>query len=433
MELAAASNPNRVIGVRHQRKETKEGEMRPTQLAIFKDGELIEKITIEENQGEIDFARGRYPQDFDYAPDDADLRTYPSHHIKEWRIRSNQDPADFEDRLTETRDDGEYAFKVPTGYYGLQEGDLVVTLLGGSGDLFAHALSREAEKVGATVRRVPPFRLRGNRRYSKERDAENFVHLHEKYPEWFYTAEATDRQIMELREATKAWLEVMEARKKCEQRLMQRTKRSVYLSENGQYPELTVKGRFKKARANSELLSNIEREESERLSDLEDITQKLAVYREVLKPVQGISIRIAARIISGIQEIRRFATAPKLKAYCGVDVRNADFSRPESGQQPPALGEGVFPRQKKGHVANWKKIARQGLYLFREQLPRQPDSEWGQLYRDLKHKFKGQDKHADWSDGRIDTKAKWRTVTYFVSRYLYPEWMELANKRRSGQ
>jgi hypothetical protein len=430
MELTEATDIDRIIGVRHQRKETKAGEIRPTRLAVFEGGEVSEEITIENNQGEIDFALGRYPKGFDYAPAGADLSKHPSHHITEWKIRSNQDPADFTDRLTETRDDGEYAFKVPTGYVGLQPGDLIVMFIGGSGDLFAHALSREAEEIGATVRRVPPFRLNGNRLIEdKSRDAENLVHLHNLHPDWFYTAQATDRKIMELRETLKEWLEAMDARKKCKQRLRQRTTRSAYLSENGQYPELTLKGQFQKARANNDLLASIKQEESQRLNELEDVTQQLTVYQKVFEPVQGISVRIAARIIAGIQEIRRFATAAKLKAYCGVDVRNADFRRPDSGEQPPELGQGVFPRRKKGHVANWQDMARQGLYLFREQLPRQPGSKWGDKYRHFKQKFAGQDKHSDWSDGAIDTKAKWRTVTRFVRDHIYPQWMELAESR----
>jgi hypothetical protein len=428
MEHAEA---NRVIGVRHQRKLTKDGEMRPTQLAIFENGELEKKVTLESSQAELDYAHGVYPETMDYAPAGTAIDEYRSHHVTRRKIASNQDPDDFQDRLTEREGGDEYYFKVPTNYLGLQQGDLVVMILGGSGDFFAHALSRQAEKIGATVRRVPPFWLKDNRMFAdKDRDAENLFHLHDLHPGWFYTAQVSDRRIMKLRETLKDWLQAMDDRKKCKQRLRQRSERAAYLSPNGQYPELTIKGRFQKARANSDHLAHLKQLEAQKLSDLEDATEKLAVYRQVFEPVQGISFRIAARIIAGIQEIRRFATPAKLKAYCGVDVRRPDFERPDSGEDPPELNEGVFPRQKSGHVANWQKMARQGLYLFREQLPRQAGSKWGDKYRHFKQKFVGQEKHEDWSDKRIDTKAKWRTVTRFVRDHIYPRWMELAKQRQ---
>jgi len=425
------ADAKRIIGVRHQRKETKDGEMRPTQLGIFENGELEKEVTLESNQAELDFAHGVYPETMDYAPAGTTIDEYPSHHVTRRKIASNQDPDDFQDRLTEREDGDQYYFKVPDEYIGLQEDDLVVMILGGSGDLFAHALSRQAETIGATVRRVPPFRLKDNRFFAdKDRDAENLFHLHDLHPNRFYTAEGSDRQIMKLRETLKDWLQAMDDRIACKQRLRQRSERAAYLSPNGQYPELTIKGRFQKARANSDQLAHLERLEDREFSKVEDVTEKLAVYRQVFEPVTGIKVRIAARIIAGIQEIRRFATPAKLKAYCGVDVRRADFERPDSGEDPPELNEGVFPRQKSGHVANWQKMARQGLYLFREQLPRQTGSKWGDKYRHFKQKFVGQDRHEDWSDKRIDTKAKWRTITRFVRDHIYPKWMELAKQRQ---
>jgi hypothetical protein len=75
-------------------------------------------------------------------------------------------------------------------------------------------------------------------------------------------------------------------------------------------------------------------------------------------------------------------------------------------------------------------MARQGLYQFREQLPRQTGSKWGDKYRHFKQKFVGQDRHEDWSDRRIDTKAKWRTITRFVRDHIYPRWMEVAKQRQ---
>lgn len=151
--------------------------MKPTQLAFFQDGEVIETLTLESNQEEIDFAAGYLPTEFRYARKDEDISDLADRHINWRKICKNEDESDFADYLTEERKGGTYVAQVPAGFRGLKEGDLVVTMLGGSGGDFNHALSTEAERVCARVVRVPFFYVGKHFPDDRENDAFNAVLL----------------------------------------------------------------------------------------------------------------------------------------------------------------------------------------------------------------------------------------------------------------
>jgi hypothetical protein len=76
--------------------------------------------------------------------------------------------------------------KIPVKFDGLQNGDRVAMILGGSGDRFAAALSHQGEKVNASVFRLPPSSLQKERgEKPKDNDHETLANLLTEKPQLF--------------------------------------------------------------------------------------------------------------------------------------------------------------------------------------------------------------------------------------------------------
>ncbi|MCH7883428.1 hypothetical protein IIA95_03370, partial [Patescibacteria group bacterium] len=126
-----------------------------------------------------------------------------------------------------------------------------------------------------------------------------------------------------------------------------------------------------------------------------------------------------APLISEICDIRRFATAAKLKAFCGVHV----------------LPDGRFPRQRKGEETGWED-QRQALVLLGKQFNYRPNSFWGKKLLEIKRGFRR--RHPEvvivnakkrYTDGHILKMALWRTLTKFVE-WLFREWWRLEREHQ---
>src|SRR3989338_11489293 len=99
----------RFIGIQHRVNLSADEELRPTRVAII-EGETTHQLELATEQDEIDFVLGAW-----------------------------------------------------NGAEGLHQGDTVAMVLGGSGDYLAYALACQAEKVGASVMRIPSFLLKRER------------------------------------------------------------------------------------------------------------------------------------------------------------------------------------------------------------------------------------------------------------------------------
>lgn len=388
----------RFIGVRHRVKKTAEGEARPTMLAI-KDGATVTTLTFDDDTSELDFVLGRFPISYRPLAEEEEVKSFFPHHIK-----------------VSKRDDSEIV-RVPDKFDGLNAGDIVAMILGGSGDRFAFALSRRAEEISAKVLRITPFIFKEQRNGTdKEDDHLTLANLAANKPDLFYSVDPRDRDLIMVRETYRARQDVQKARKGCEQRLRQRFIGQVFLSPDGKYPEGAIEDAFDKEKANDVTLSNLVREEVRREVELKNAVHRLQIWNELLVSVEGCGEIIAAGIITAIGDIRRFETDAKLKAYCGVHV----------------LPDGRFPRRRTGAVANWQNEARQALYQLSDQFVRRPNSFWGLKYR--KYKANLRERHPEavvsengkkrFTDGHIHKTAKWRAISRFVE-WLHREWTRL--------
>jgi len=91
-----------------------------------------------------------------------------------------------------------------------------------------------------------------------------------------------------------------------------------------------------------------------------DIIPASDVYKTVFEPIDGCGPLIAARMIAAIVDIRRFKSAPALKAYAGYHH----------------FEDGTRARRVAGKVSNWNTDLKQGVYLFCDQTVKNKKSPW---------------------------------------------------------
>ncbi|MBT4349402.1 transposase [bacterium] len=363
----------RLIGIRHRIKQTADQKAHPTQVTIV---------------------TGEDVQTLDLADEAAELN---------WVL-------------------GEFTVKNSKKKDGLRSGDQVAMILGGSGDNLAFALSRRAEEIGADIFRMPAAVLKQHRNGGdKNDDASLLAELLKTNQQEFYETQPRDRDLIWLRVSLQARIDAMQARIACEQRLHQRVIGQTFCSPEGKFPEGGIEKAFANLKANDAIMQALIKEEKARDRDLKKALEALPVYEKIFKPIEGCGPAIASRIISVIQDIRRFPTAAKLKAFCGAHL----------------LDDGRFPRRRSGELANWSPDARQALYLLGDQFNYRADSFWGRKFREYKVHFrtvhpeieindKGKKKY---TDGHIHKMATWRTLTKFVE-FLYKEWWRLENEAK---
>lgn len=406
----------RIIGIRHRRKKTTVGEARPTQVVIL-DGEQTTQYDLETEDDELDFVRGIFPTRYRKVTEEDDLANFKPHHVKWRRVKG---------------DDGkerQIATQVPTAYDGLQPDDRVAFVLGGSGDRFAFALSRRGEQLDppAQVHRITGRLLKANRVRDEEEDALTLAELLNRSWHLFTPMNVRERYLVRLTEAYRAWNEAMQERIKCGQRMLASIVGQIFCSEEGLYPEGTIEQEYDRVRANDVIFQSLLKEEGKRERELTKRVEALAVYREVFKPITGVGPLIAARLIVAIGDIRRFESAPKLKAFCGVHVV-----------------DGKFARKRVGEVANWQQEARQALYLLADQFNKRPGTPWGDRLRTIKVELRKRHPVVEcskcgvsweecvntkehtrrYTDAHIHKMALWRTVTKFTE-WLWREWWKV--------
>src|SRR3989344_1811776 len=395
----------RYIGIRHRVKKTKEGESRPTMIAISEEGN-VRALELATETDELDFMLGSFPTGWRKAAEGEDLSHFLPRHRQELKERGAK----------------EKNTRVPTGFDGLKPGDIVATALGGSGDRLAYAMSRRSEEIGATVMRIPPFRLLALRgEQSKDDDHILLAGVAENHQELCYVVGPRDRDLIAVSESYRARRDAQRARIACEQRLLQRAIGEIFLSQEGRYPEGEIEEVYNKMKASDEILANLEREEARREAELKKAVAKLDVWNLILKQVEGCGEVLAAGIITPIADIRRFATDAKLKAFAGVHV----------------MRDGRFPRRRGGEVSNWSPQLRQALYLLGTQFNYRAESAWGLPPREYKLKLLGKRPEVvtvngkkRYTNGHIHKMATWRTITKFVE-WLHREWsrVELAQAK----
>lgn len=391
----------RYIGIQHRVKRSKEGEERPTMVAI-RDGDFVTEHELKTEQDELDFVLGRFPTAWRVVEEGEDISQFPKHHLRE------------------RGKDEEKTIRVPVSYEGFRAGDSIGMVLGGSGDYLACALSRQAEKIGGgSVMRIPPNRLKAKRgEVKKDRDHDLLMRFVKSDPDLFYPVTRLDRDSIRVRGSYQDRVEAQKARIASENRLRQRFIGQIFLSEDGLYPEGALEDAFKERKANDVIVSALSQEEKRADKEMREAVRRLNVWREIFSPIEGMGEAIAAGIIAPIVDIRRFSKASKLVAYCGVHV----------------LPDGTFPRKRRGTVANWDDAARQALYLFSDQCVYRKDGKWGKYLRATKIRFRERHPVVEitekgkkrYTDIHIHKMGVWRTLTRFTE-WLWREWTRLEN------
>ncbi|MCX6744832.1 MAG: hypothetical protein NTX82_04885 [Candidatus Parcubacteria bacterium] len=464
----------RLIGIRHRVKRNQEHEAKPTQVTVFESGKFRD-FELADETAEMDFVKGNFPISKRAPREGEDISVFQPHQCDWRKMKKEEKSEDFPKGWSRKNEDKvwEVLTKVPAAFDGLQAGDTVVMVLGGSGDYLAFAMSRRGETIGAIVKRVPPYELKQFRgEEKKDDDASNLIKLFQRSPEIYQDVTPRDRNLIRLRILFVTWQEAMKARMAYEQRLFQWLIGSKFTEETDLYIEGEAKKPFAKkkedesileswargvismayewAKKRDKVLQSLVAEEKSRATALEKHLQTMDVYNRVFSPVEGCGPKISARLIVAIGDVRRFedTTRPdgkisagkaKLKSFCGVAVD----------------GNGQFRRRRAGELANWSNDARQALYLIAEQFNRRPESVWGLKLREYKVKLRaahpdvickdcskdGQQvkwencpdqKHHKraYNDGHIHKMALWRTATKFVE-YLYDEWTRLEHDQQS--
>ena len=417
--IAQVASATRLIGIVPRVKAKADQEPSPTTIAVHDCGQgtFKPKLAVQDEQSELDFLLGCMPVKWRKVVAGEDLSEFKEHHI-----RVKKDPDDRKKSISD---------EVPVAYEGLKKGDVVAMSLGGSGYNFAFGLSRRAEEIGALVLRCPPFKLKVFRDSLVQADVKN-LELDDSFiltmmvkakPEDFYPVFVRERNLTWMRECLRRRIDCMKARIACEQRLRQRFIGQIFCSAEGKFPEGAIEKEFERAAANDVVLNALIGEEESANKALEKACLALPVYEEVFKQVEGIGPAIASRLISAIQDIRRFETKWKLRKFCGVHC----------------LVDGRFARRRVGEVANWNPDCRQALFLLGDQFNRRPGTIWGDKLRQNKVFYReahpapveievkngeGNKKVKKYTDGHIHKMAIWKTLGEFVE-WLFQEWSKL--------
>lgn len=306
----------RFIGIRHRRKATKEGEARPTTVAIRVGGKE-QVYDLESETHELDFLMARLPVAWRELDEGEEVTWFDKktavngirpHHCKWRKIKKDEDESQLDPkRIIDFPDGQKYLMKVPCLYDGLRAGDTIGMVLGGSGDRFAAALSKRGESVGATVWRIPPYALlvlRGSA--TKDDDHRTLCRLVEENRQMFYLLRLRDREGIRVKEALDIRQQAMKARIGCEQRLLQALVGRTFLNEEGHFPEGVIEDEFDKLKANDAIFQGLTEEEERRDKELERAVKVVGIWKAIFEPIKGCGPRLAAGLIAPIGDIRRF-------------------------------------------------------------------------------------------------------------------------------
>lgn len=329
----------RIIGIRPRRKQTANGEARPTQVLIFRCdavGKPLEgkptKYDLADQQAEIDFVLGRYPTAWTTfprgpfpkggesmppawtdikLPSQEVMDATPAYHFKWRRAGVDEDlssiPAAF---VRRSKSSIQVLNQIPLTYDGLSSGDRVAMILGGSGDSFAGALASQGRKVGGEVFRIPPVVLkqeRERRGYGRDDDAKLLAELFAENPDQFFRVDMQDQVSILVRECYRARTDAMKARIACEQRMQDLLEQRAFRDLD---PTRTLQLQFDEARTNDQILKTLVVAEDQRNAELLRALKQLPVYTRVVELVEGLGPSIGARLVAEVMDIRRFEVRP---------------------------------------------------------------------------------------------------------------------------
>jgi hypothetical protein len=455
--LQNAATASRIVSIAHRVKaRVKDGvvtEALPTRVTICDSaGKIFTTLNIEDEADELLFVRGIYPTDW-VAVDPANYKKPARDSDVLWgKAKAGES---WPDELIENIN-GEQLVprKTATSWDGLQKGDTVLMLLGGSGDPLAYAISRQGEDAGFNLYRMPGWALKEIRgEKPSDQNARDISEMSALVNGWkldreqFYHCDPADRERMSISAMYNDFKRTQKVRMGFAANMRQSLIGRVFMSAEGLFPEgaikslLTrfaeaVKELFPKGRKKSgpaEVLEQLEIAEHNAKADLEKAVQSSRVWG-LFEAMQGIGPSIGGALISAIGDIRKFSGHEKLWAFCGLHTLKPDGTKFQKGDEPTG---GIMARRRSGQLCNWNPTARQALYLLAEQFNRRPNTYWGKKL--LENKASLRDVHPEkvtneagklrYNDGHIHKMALWKTLRQFM-RVVYREWklLEMGSK-----
>lgn len=349
------ATPKRYIGICPRVKMNAKQEARPT-LVLILEGDSMERFELATERDELDFVLGKWPKKGKYrnVKVDEDLSVFLAHHV----IKDDHKTALKEERPLRVT-------QVPVAYEGLVEGDLVGMSLGGMGDCLAYAISSFGETHGFSILRIPPFRLKDLRGDKKDEDDLLIAGLLRDKPELFRPVAKRDRTLIKLREASRLRKFVQDDRKAAFARVRAATIGTTFCKEGGGFPEGDIEKLYDLAIASDPVAQALAEKEKNLNKQVAACIEEFPIYAEVLSLVKGVGPQLSAPIISAVQDIGLFDTVGKFKAFCGLHI----------------LGDGSFPRKRRGERCNWNPSARQSFFLLGDMFNKFADGFWGKRLR----------------------------------------------------
>lgn len=377
----------RFIGIRHRVKKTAKGEARPTQVAIIDENGDMTRHELETILDEKDFVLGLWPSKWRKVEPacagrpDEDMSKFFVHQIKWKKVKEDEEweTVPESQRRINRKKERVRAAQVPEEYDGLRPGDSVAMLMGGSGGMFAGALSKRGQVIGAKVVHAPTYvlmPLRDDDR-DKDKDPEILAQLVRDEPNLFYEIIEGDRNVIEMAARHRSRMDAMTERRACAQRLRQRCMDALFLSEDDNLDDIEdFEDYYQRFKKTDVILTAVEAEEGKRDAELAKAIKKVDVYTDVFSQITGCGPAIAGAIIAAVVDMTRFDNDAKFKKFAGVHV----------------LADGSFPRRRRGEKCGWGDGIRQAFYQLTDQFIRQKDkTEWGRAL--LAHKANFREKH----------------------------------------
>lgn len=139
----------------------------------------------------------------------------------------------------------------------------------------------------------------------------------------------------------------------------------------------------------TELVKSLEAKFKTEFNLLKKVVHTTTDWTDFFEPIKGVGERTAGGMMGSIKNIDRFPHRFNLRSYGGMKQRkgNPNFCRP----------------------------LKRALYFFAKGVIRQKNPEWYSLYLDMKNYY--QDKHKDWSKGKVDSWATKFIETKFLDNY----------------
>lgn len=365
----------RFIGIRHRRKQTREGEARPTMVAILVGGGPVQSYKLEDDTAELDFLMHRFPVDWRAVADQEEVTWFDKdkaphsirpHHCK-WREAKRDDdlshlhPSHVRAVLKKKLPVTLVLVKIPTVFDGLRNNDTVGMMLGGSGDRYAAALSKRGEEIVSRTFRIPPFvfaEYRGEK--DKDEDHATLAECVKEHFGLFYLMRRRDREGIRIKEALAMRQDAMKNRIACEQRLLQALVGRTFLNEEGRFPEGVIEDQFDQEKANDQIFQGLQAEEERREKDLAKTVKAAGIWAAIFEPIKGCGPRVAAGLIAPISDIRRFWVEPdaaqmaELKQRCNKLERDGKF-REDLKEVAGRITPDMLHFQQVQIVRSWKR------------------------------------------------------------------------------